>query len=1018
MALSLVLCAAHMVDYGAKFWLLACLFREPGLRAHFVAVAAAHVGANMHNTYLFLRAVPRLPIGMLGPLLLCLGVATPLMQVVHICDAIAAWWVSQDMGRRTPLRTAPLDMVIEGLMFVLVALHLRICLILGRLEPALGRGPAAGAGPLLSLENSLALALITSLATVAFALVIWDGSVSLKLSRDMYGWPGQWVGGAPSAGLLVEHLAYRGSEVAGKAALLAALAALLGVGWALRYAAASYLGGLLAILALSPRAGPQAAAVAQAPLAGAAAAAAAAAEPPGRAAAEPAPWPLLTATVLAWPLLFANLPQFVDCPRHAAAAQSLSGLVCGFRALELAAALGAVAAAVLLEDEVLRVGAECGAALAPRFGGRGAGTAGGSTVALGPGLGLGLGGAAAGGAGELLRAWRALHDRRATLGWGLCLLLHYACMLSRWSPWAASELLAEPPQPTPSPAASGSRSPALGATVGAAGGREGYREDFWPPARGIAPLLLAAACERAPLAWPLDRIASLTSGVLGLGDAGGLLGGGRGGPAERRLGVEDFDTIRLIGSGEFGKVFQVRRRSTQQTFAMKRLSKDFYSRRRMTDKAIREIATLHLARDHPFVVKLVHTVETAREWCLVMEYCPHGDLQQLLLAEGSPGLTLARTLRISAEVALALEHLHARGIVFRDLKLENVVLDQDGHAKLTDFGLAKQHRGGKDAIAEAELAGDVYASFTKTFCGSYGYAAPEVNLRRQVHGFAADMYSFGVLLLMMLMGGEVYHDSREPPWERRLPPETPKDLRNIINHLTFEFYWGSHHFLKQACAAHRVEVNLNGVVVLVSRGPRGVRRQERPRRPPNSPRAQEGEAFGLLEGPGPALHANQPPHFPALACVSCEAAKRRWDLAMDLVRVLTNEFPEQRGTVARVKQHAFFAEEIVDWRTVYPKSWLTERVKAKLLTFFGWSVVPQRWEQLLGKLSAEELMTLHDDPGASDLRWLATWPAEAPSQSSEEPPRAAAGALPPGAAAPAGGGLGPLPPDAWAAHYP
>jgi len=454
---------------------------------------------------------------------------------------------------------------------------------------------------------------------------------------------------------------------------------------------------------------------------------------------------------------------------------------------------------------------------------------------------------------------------------------------------------------------------------------------------------------------------------------------------------------------------------------MKRLSKEFYARRRMTDKAIREIATLHLACQHPFVVKLVHTIENAREWAMVMEYCPHGDLQQHLLAEGFPGFTLARTLRISAEVALALEHLHARGIVFRDLKLENIVLDQDGHAKLADFGLAKQHQGGQDAVAEAEAAGGSYASFTKTFCGSYGYAAPEVNPKRQVHGFAADMYSFGVLLLMMLMGGEVYHDTRQSPWERRLPPEKPSDLREILKNLSFEFYWASHHFLQPTRAAHRCEVNLNGAVVLVSRGPQGTRRQARPHRPPNSPRSSSPD---LPEPPDPMAPASQPKCFPMLACTSCEAARRHWDLALDLVRILTNEHPEHRGTVATLKHHAFFAEEIWDWRTVYPKNWLLERVKVALSRRIG--TLPEYTVQRLQRLSVEDLMLLHDDPPSLDVELLEEVGQDPPSRATtSEAPRVRGRGGGSGPATPRGSGSGGPSPhsaaassDAWVAFYP
>jgi len=423
--------------------------------------------------------------------------------------------------------------------------------------------------------------------------------------------------------------------------------------------------------------------------------------------------------------------------------------------------------------------------------------------------------------------------------------------------------------------------------------------------------------------------------------------------------MEDFETLGLIGQGEFGKVFQVRLRATQEIFAMKLLSKEFYLRRRMADTAIRETAMLHFARDHPFVVKLVHTFENVRDWVMVMEYCPNGDLQQLLVNEGSPGLTLSRTLKISSEVALALEHLHARGIVFRDLKLENVVLGVDGHAKLTDFGLAKQHMGGRDAIAEAERAGGVYAAFTKTFCGSFGYAAPEVNPRREVHGFAADMYSFGVLLLMLLMGGEVYHNSREAPYERRLPPETASDLRAVVSSLAFDFYWASHRLLQPTRASHRLEVNLHGNTVLFSRAPRGVRRQARPQRPPNSPRVGR-------RGPDAAMPSSRAPaRFPDSALESSEAERRQWERALDLVRLLTHELPEQRGTVAGVKHHAFFAEEILDWRTVYPRSWLIERLKKSLLTLYDGGPLPSYMKQRLEQLSVEELITLQDDPARS-----------------------------------------------------
>jgi serine/threonine protein kinase len=522
---------------------------------------------------------------------------------------------------------------------------------------------------------------------------------------------------------------------------------------------------------------------------------------------------------------------------------------------------------------------------------------------------------------------------------------------------------------------------------------EAEAQDFWPPVVSLAHLLLVAACERAPACFvgPTTTSSSLSAS---------------GTATEQQLSVEDFEKINLIGSGEFGKVFQVKHRQTQEVFAMKWLSKDFYMQKRMTDKALREIAMLSHAHGHPFIVKLVYNIENSREWALVMEHCPRGDLHHLLLTEGLPGLALNRAMQITAEVALALEHLHSLGIVFRDLKLENVVLDHNGRAKLTDFGLAKQRRGGHNAIVEAEQSGGSYASFTSTYCGSHGYAAPEIN-PRLVHGFAADLYSFGVLLLMLLMGGEVFHDARS---ERRLPPETPSDLREVLGRLSFDFYWASHHFLQPARAGHRVEVNLNGSMVVMSRGPRGVRRQARPRRPPNSPRVQSPDRD--FEG-GRSTH---PAKFPAVACVSSEAEERHWDFALDLIRTLTREFPEQRGTVASVKRHAFFSEEIRDWRLVYPKTWLIERLKEKMAAQ-GRELPRPVLERLLEQSSSEELVSMLDDPSVS----LAGLLAHQTIRPAAPPPKVAARAWAPSLGLSSDRARAAVPPDRnapWVEQYP
>jgi serine/threonine protein kinase len=577
---------------------------------------------------------------------------------------------------------------------------------------------------------------------------------------------------------------------------------------------------------------------------------------------------------------------------------------------------------------------------------------------------------------KVARALRVFYSRHVLLGIGLCWLVHYTVMASCTAPrWLLSAGGLQPERDLHAPE-----------SLGAGHEVKTRDEDL-----GLVPLLLSAACERAP--WPWHPEASLATGAGASTDL------------DWQPTLEDFTIISVIGRGEFGRVYQVRERTTQQVFAMKRLSKEFYLRRRMTEKATREVETLRAATGHPFVVELAHFIETSREWVVVMEFCPKGDLQHHLLNEGAPGLPLESALRLSAEVVLALEHLHVRGIVFRDLKLENVVLDKHGHAKLCDFGLAKQFEDGADAISGAARSGGAYAAFTSTFCGSYGYVAPEVSQRRQVHGFAADMYSFGILLFMLITGGEVYHNATEYPHERRLPPETLADLRAILGRLGFDFYWTSQHLLRPSNTPYRLELNLKGEAVLAVRGAAGVRRV-RPDRPPNSPRGWPDDASG-----GAVLGI--PPRFPVAAAENSDSLNRRWDMAFDLIRSLTDEQPDRRGTVATLKLHPFFAEGIHAWRTVYPRSWLVDRLKVQLLALPGFrGVIPPTTEQWLQQMPIEALALLKDDPMAqtelldrtspstpteeSSVRWARWGGIQSSAVSSRPPSRASSSFSSPG----------------------
>jgi len=129
---------------------------------------------------------------------------------------------------------------------------------------------------------------------------------------------------------------------------------------------------------------------------------------------------------------------------------------------------------------------------------------------------------------------------------------------------------------------------------------------------------------------------------------------------------------------------------------------------------------------------------------LILEYCPNGDLAKHLLIEKR--FSEQRAKFYLCEVLLALENLHQRDIIFRDLKPDNVVLDEEGHCKLTDFGLSKE------GVNESKYA--------QSFCGSIAYLAPEM-LKKQGHGKAVDWYLLGVLFYEMLVGITPYFTTRK-----------------------------------------------------------------------------------------------------------------------------------------------------------------------------------------------------------------------------------------------------------------
>ena len=147
---------------------------------------------------------------------------------------------------------------------------------------------------------------------------------------------------------------------------------------------------------------------------------------------------------------------------------------------------------------------------------------------------------------------------------------------------------------------------------------------------------------------------------------------------------------------------------------------------------------------HPFIVGLKYAFQTPEKLFLLLDYAPGGNMSRALQKDKRFNETRARY--YLAEILLALEDLHKRDIIFRDLKPDNIVFDKDGHALLTDFGLSK--------------VGVLNNTQARSFCGSPAYLAPEM-LRRQGHGKSVDWYLLGVLLYEMLVGIPPYYSNNK-----------------------------------------------------------------------------------------------------------------------------------------------------------------------------------------------------------------------------------------------------------------
>ena len=201
----------------------------------------------------------------------------------------------------------------------------------------------------------------------------------------------------------------------------------------------------------------------------------------------------------------------------------------------------------------------------------------------------------------------------------------------------------------------------------------------------------------------------------------------------KNVGVDDFKLIKVIGRGSYGKVCLVQFKHTNDLYAMKSLKKDVLLDEDQVESTLLEKKILQNL-NHPFLVEMAFCFQTEERVYFVLPFLRGGELfKQLRLHKYFPENKVKFYASI---IGLALEYLHKNGIVYRDIKPENILLDEDGYLKLIDFGLAK-------ILKDDEQA--------NSFCGTPEYLAPEI-ITGEGHNRMADWWSYGTLIYEMLFG--------------------------------------------------------------------------------------------------------------------------------------------------------------------------------------------------------------------------------------------------------------------------
>ena len=234
----------------------------------------------------------------------------------------------------------------------------------------------------------------------------------------------------------------------------------------------------------------------------------------------------------------------------------------------------------------------------------------------------------------------------------------------------------------------------------------------------------------------------------------------------KRQDVGQYSLLYTLGVGSTGKVKLAEHRGTHKQYAMKIIKKSiFEDHPDLQDKTRREIALMRLM-DHPHILKIIEILESQKHLYLVLEFASHGELFDYLASRGS--LPIPDAMRLFRQIVYGLDYLHANSICHRDLKLENILLDEFNNVKIADFGFAKWMR----------------SNVAETSCGSPHYAAPEVIKGTPYDGRKSDVWSCGVLMFVVFSRMYPFPDCDDIDFDEEIDfSPVPESVRGIVQRM-------------------------------------------------------------------------------------------------------------------------------------------------------------------------------------------------------------------------------------------